>query len=169
MPVTNSTYSADAHTQADGRRYVTETHTLNVGGPEVRTYLAAVGADYQSIMNARVPRINEALASAEFYQTVLRDPAAISLAHQTAAEFADRFWSHVRAAYQSGSMIEYGRLLWWVYEMVLGGWLTSTQVRNSYNAAYGKSLNSTQWNALVSSRIQPAHDRYAALMAEGDL
>ena len=65
MPVTNSSYVLDGHTQADGRIYVTETHTLSVGNPMVIMYLAAVGADYNAIMNARVAGINEQLAEEE--------------------------------------------------------------------------------------------------------
>jgi len=65
MPVTNSSYVLDGHTQVDGRIYVTETHTLSVGNPMVIMYLSAVGADYNAIMNARVAGINEQLAEEE--------------------------------------------------------------------------------------------------------
>ena len=65
MAVVSSSYELDNHTQVDGRRYVTETHTLNVGQPVVIMYLAAVGADYQAIMDARVDQINAQLAEQE--------------------------------------------------------------------------------------------------------
>lgn len=65
MPVVSSSYTLDPHTQVDGRRYVTETHTLNAGGPVVVTYLAAVGEDYAAVMTARVAQINDMLAAQE--------------------------------------------------------------------------------------------------------
>lgn len=94
---------------------------------------------------------------------------ALNLRHQTAAQFAARFWARVRAAKQSGNQLEYHRLVWWVWAKIQAGDLTSDQVRLSYNAAYGKSLNTTQWNNLVSTRLVPMKDRYLAYLAEGDL
>lgn len=70
MPVQSSSYVADAHAQIDGRRYVTETHTLTAGEPVIVQYLAAVGADYAGIMAARVPSINASLAEAEAEQII---------------------------------------------------------------------------------------------------
>jgi hypothetical protein len=70
MPVASNSYVADAHTQADGRRYVTETHVLTAGAPVVVSYLAAVGADYAAIMAARVDQINESLAEQEAQQII---------------------------------------------------------------------------------------------------
>jgi hypothetical protein len=64
MPVISSSHVV-GHAQSDGRRYVTETHTLNVGAPVLIEYLAAVGADYVSIRDARVEQINTRLAEAE--------------------------------------------------------------------------------------------------------
>lgn len=65
MPVVSSSYALDPHTQVDGRRYVTETHTLNAAGPVVITYLAAVGENYDAVMTARVAQINDMLAAQE--------------------------------------------------------------------------------------------------------
>lgn len=65
MPVVSSSYALEPHTQVDGRRYVTEKHVLSAGEPVVITYLAAVGADYQSIMTQRVQQIDEMLAAEE--------------------------------------------------------------------------------------------------------
>jgi hypothetical protein len=39
----------------------------------------------------------------------------------------------------------------------------------SFNTAYGRSLNTTQWNSLVSTRFIPIKDRYLALLAETNL
>lgn|GEM_PF-4999962 len=94
---------------------------------------------------------------------------ALNLKHQTAAQFAARFWARVRAACQAGDKREYHRLVWWVWTQIQAGHLTSDQVRLSYNNAYGKSLNTTQWNNLVTTRFVPMKNRYLALLAEADL
>jgi len=51
----------------------------------------------------------------------------------------------------------------------LSGDLTDLQARNSFNAAFGRSLTAQQWTTLRANRITPAHDRYAAILAEGAL
>lgn len=94
---------------------------------------------------------------------------ALSLNHQTAAQFASRFWARARAAYQTGNKVEFARLITWVWQRVQAGDLTNDQVRLSYNAAYGKSLNTTQWNSLVNTWLVPMKDRYLAMLAEADL
>ena len=93
----------------------------------------------------------------------------LSLSHQTAAEFAARFWTRVRLAKQAGNQVEYCRLLHWLTEKLIAGDITDAQARNSFNAAFGRSLTAGQWATLRSSRITPAHDRYAAMLIEGDL
>lgn len=94
---------------------------------------------------------------------------ALNLQHQTAAQFAARFWAKVGNAYQRGDKIEFARLITWVWQRVQAGDLTNDQVRLSYNNAYGKSLNTTQWNSFVTTRLVPIKDRYLAMLAEADL
>lgn len=94
---------------------------------------------------------------------------ALTLHHQTAAEFAARFWQRLRSAYQAGDKLTYHRLVWWLWSRIQAGDLTSDQVRLSFNAAYGRGLNTTQWNNLVTTRFIPIKDRYIAWRAEGDL
>ena len=65
MSIVSSTYTLDNHTQIDGRRYVTELHTDHIGVAHLVEYLAPIGADYQSIANARADSIALALAEAE--------------------------------------------------------------------------------------------------------
>ena len=93
---------------------------------------------------------------------------ALNLQHQSAAEFAARFWLRV-AAVQGTDKIAFCRLMYWLTRRIVAGDITDTQARNSYNAAFGKSLTAGQWTTLRSSRITPAHDRYAAMLAEGDI
>lgn len=94
---------------------------------------------------------------------------ALNLRHQTAAEFAARFWERVRAARDRRDQIEYCRLLYWLTRRLVAGDITDAQARNSFNAAFNRTLNAAQWTNLRSTRITPAHDRYAAILAEGDL
>lgn len=94
---------------------------------------------------------------------------ALVLKYATGAQLADRYWTHLQDAYSTGDKLAYGRLLWWLEERLLAGDLTDTQARNTFNTAFGRSLTAGQWTTLRTSRIQPAHDRYAALLAEGAL
>jgi hypothetical protein len=94
---------------------------------------------------------------------------ALDLKHQTAAQFAARFWAKLKAAYQAGDKYTYHRMVWWIWARVQANDLTNDQVRQSFNAAYGRSLNTTQWNNLVQSRFIPIKDRYLAMLAEGAL
>ena len=94
---------------------------------------------------------------------------ALNLQHQTAAEFAARFWRAVRAAYASGDKIPFCRLLYWLERRLVAGDITDTGARTTYNDAFGKALTAGQWTTLRTNRIKPAHDRYAAMLAEGEL
>ena len=94
---------------------------------------------------------------------------ALDLKHQTAAEFAARFWAKLRTAYQNGDKLTYHRMVWWIWAKVQAGDLTNDQVLTSFNTAYGRSLNVAQWNSFVTSRLVPIKDRYLAFLAEGDL
>lgn len=94
---------------------------------------------------------------------------ALTLHHQTAAEFAARFWARVKAAKTSGDQPTYHRLLWWLENRIAAGDITDAGARVSFNAAFGRTLNAAQWTTLRTNRIKVAHARYAALLAEGDL
>lgn len=94
---------------------------------------------------------------------------ALTLRHQTAAQFAARFWAKLRAAYTSGDKITYSRMIWWLYGRVVAGDLTTNDVRVSLNNAYGRALTLAQWNTFVASTLKPIHDRYQAMLDEADL
>ena len=94
---------------------------------------------------------------------------ALNLRHQTATEFAARFWAAVRAARAAGNQIEYCRLLWWLERKLVAGDITDAGARASFNTAFDRTLNAAQWTSLRTTRIKVAHDRYAAMLAEGDL
>lgn len=94
---------------------------------------------------------------------------AINLVHQTAGQFADRFFARLQAAFENGNKVEFCRLIWWIYNRIQAGDLTSSQVRTAYNNYFNKSLTSTQWNALVAARFAPARDRYQAMLDEAQI
>ena len=94
---------------------------------------------------------------------------ALVLQHQTAAQFADRFWGRLQSVYSSGNKIEFARMIWWLYNRVQAGDFTSNEVRLSFNAAYGRSLNSAQWTTFTTTRLLPIRDRYQATIDEADL
>lgn len=94
---------------------------------------------------------------------------ALNLRHQTPAQFADRFWRRLQAAYAAGDQLTYHRMVWWIWSRIQAGDLTSNEVRLSFNAAFDRTLNTTQWNNLVTTRFVPMKDRYLALLAEGAL
>lgn len=172
MPVVSTSYAVDAHTQADGRRYVTETYVLSVGDPVRRTYLAPAGADYQAIMLARVLLLNAALAEREARANVNSDNAPAFI-EQTAAQFLSAFWNVLWDAYVSGQKFLYHRLVWRGWKWINDGHVTNAQMRDSFNAwrvANGKpTLTNAEWNTLVTNRLVPIKDRYLATLAEGKL
>jgi hypothetical protein len=90
---------------------------------------------------------------------------ALNLRHQTPAQFAARFWARARDA----DRVEFSRLMYWLTRRLVAGDLTDTQARNSFNTAFGRSLTAQQWTTLRANRITPAHDRWAAILAEGAL
>jgi len=166
MPVTSSSYTV-GNALPDGRVQVYETHSTPKG-PYTASYLAEVTDDKDAILAARVAGINETLKAWEFSEVIMSAPAVLNLVEQTGAQLAARFWERAKEAFKTDKFA-YGRLMWWLYEMVSAGYLTSAQVRTSYNTAFGKSLDTTAWNSLVTSRIVPAHDRYAAILAESEI
>ena len=91
---------------------------------------------------------------------------ALTLNHQTKAEFAARFWKRLDDAFSRGDKILFSKLVWWIYQRINAGDFTSNEVRLSYNAYFGRTLNTTQWNNLVTTRFQPARDRYKAILDE---
>jgi hypothetical protein len=94
---------------------------------------------------------------------------AITFKHQTGGQFAARFWRRIQDAFKSGNKPEFCRLIWWIYQRIQAGDFTSNEVRLSYNAFFGKSLNTTQWNTLVTTRFSPARDRWQAILDEGQI
>lgn len=91
---------------------------------------------------------------------------ALNLQHQTSTQFAARFWTRLKAAYERGDKFVYHFMVWWIWSRIQAGDFTNDQVRQSYNSFFGKSLTLAQWNTLVASRFVPIKDRYLAFLAE---
>ena len=85
---------------------------------------------------------------------------ALSLQHQTVAEFAERFWKQTRAAYDADDKPVYHHHVWWLRERIAAGDVTSTQARTAYNAAFGTSVDATTWANVYVPRFQVIADRY---------
>ena len=64
MPIVLSEIVEDS-VQADGRRYVRERHTDNLGRVQFVVYLAEAGANASATMTARVLDLDAALVAAE--------------------------------------------------------------------------------------------------------
>ena len=64
MPIVASEIIEDS-AQADGRRYIRERHTDDLGVSHDVTYLAELGTDEEAVMASRVAQIEEQLRQAE--------------------------------------------------------------------------------------------------------
>ena len=94
---------------------------------------------------------------------------ALTLHHQTPAEFASRFWRRVLSAQRAGDTLASHRLIWWLLERIVAGDIADAQARATFNAEFGQALSAAAWAALKTTKLQPMHDRYAALIAKADL
>ncbi len=92
---------------------------------------------------------------------------ALQLQHQTAAEFALRFWRKTREAFDAQDHYVYHRNIWWLWTKIQAGDVTSADARNAYNSAFGTALNPSQWNTLVTNKFVPVKDRFIAWQSEG--
>lgn len=166
MSIVSSTFTTGAP-QADGRTYVIEVHTDNVGLQYVVQYLAAVGADYTAVMTARAAQLSTQIADIEASNAI--DTVGLTLNYQTKAEFAARFWKLVDQSLQNSNRILFEKLMYWLIERIGDGTITDAQALSTFNTYFGRALTGAQWTTLKTNRIQPAHDRWAALIAEAAL
>lgn len=123
--------------QKDGRRYVLETHTDNLGVLHVVEYLAAVGADVDAILTARAVLIEADLEQIEVKQALDTD-ASPTLQYATMVQLGN----YVRSHYRDMSGLELARTARWIVNRINDGTFTDTQVRNFFG------LTLTQYNTL---------------------
>ena len=169
MPITSSAFAL-GQVQPDGRTAVTETHQDVPNGITVtRDYLAAVGADYAAILAARATQITAELARAEAYRETFAYAAGLAPTQQTKAQLVGRVWVIV-LGHQSGSnWAEFSRVMYWLTEKLTLGDLTDAQAMAAFNTVTGRALTGVQWTSLRTTRITPAHDRWANILAETSL
>jgi len=94
---------------------------------------------------------------------------ALKLRHQTAGEFAVRFWNAVQRAQGDGDKIEFSRLMYWIERKLVAGDITDAEVSKGFNAVFERAINATQWTQARTDRVKEAHGRYAAMLAEVNL
>ena len=166
MPITSSAFAL-GQVQPDGRTAVTETHQDVPNGITVtRDYLAAVGADYAAILAARAAQISVELARTEAYKETFVYTAGLAPAQQTKAQLVGRVWALVLGHQGSGNWVEFSRVMYWLTEKLTLGDLTDAQAMAAFNTVTGRALTGVQWTALRTTRITPAHDRWANVIAE---
>lgn len=115
MPVTNSQITED-RAQADGRRWVTESHTLSTGDVRKVTYLADAGLDAPQVMASRVPAINAAMVEEEFGRLVSHVSAGQSMmtfpfTDLTLAQGASRLFAHTLSLSDPRPMKSYAQVV----------------------------------------------------------
>jgi hypothetical protein len=168
VSIVSSQNFLDAHTQVDGTRYCRQVCTDSAGGSHQQLLRLSPGDDADARLADYAARLAVSLAEQEYRRVVSLD-APIVLAHQTKEELAARFWQELLEAYRDVDKVRMGYLIWWVYNQFSDGDFTSNQLRLTFNAAYERSLNVSQWNALVTNRLIPIHDRYQAMLDEAEL
>ncbi len=151
MAIVNSVFALES-VQVDGRRYVRETHTDNLGLQYVINYLAAVGANYSAIMTARAAVIALQIADQEYADNLERSTPLFN--YQTKTEFAARF----RAAYKAANKEQLARLAYWIIERINDGTFTDAQVQNAFG------LTNPQYTAM-KARAQTLHDDWSVILA----
>jgi hypothetical protein len=167
MSIVSSVHVVDP-AQIDGRAYVTEIHTDHLGGVYTASYLAAVGTDYVAVRTQRAAALEVSLAESEC-RRVIQLNLTLTLNHQTQAQFAARFWARVRDARGNSEIVNWSRMIWWLIERINAGDITDAGARTTFNTAFNRSLTAGQWTTFKTDRLIPIHDRYAAMLAEGDL
>lgn len=92
-------------------------------------YLAAVGANYTTIMNARAAALAVTLADVEAQQKVEIDANPAPFRFQTASEFAQR----LRAFYKVASDLQCAKIATWILNRLDDGSVTDAQLKNVFN------------------------------------
>lgn len=150
-----SSISTIGHAQVDGRKYVTETHTDHLGNVYQIEFgpVTVANVDLAALRAARAATLVTQLADQEFKDRLTR-VAALGLQHQTASEFATR----LRELYRGLSQDNASRLAWWIIEMIVGAFVTDTQVRNAFGMTVGQYTT-------FKAKMQTLHDDWAVIIA----
>lgn len=140
--------------QKDGRAWVQETHTDNIGLKYVIRYLAAVGLDTATVLAARAITLADDIANAEIAANVAAVVANGSLAvlafnYSTAAQGR----TALRAAYLTATRVD---------AIMIGDFL-STLTDAQLQAAF--SMTAGQVTTLRTNKLTPAASAAATIRA----
>lgn len=152
MAIVLSTHALGS-VQADGRRYVLEDHTDQIGRHYLAEYLAAVGADYVAIRTARAAEISQRLIDLEIAQALLIDADPV-LIYATKIAFV----GPLREAYRRAVKDECARLAAWALNRIDSSWVTEAQVQNAFGLTAG------QWTTL-KAKMTTLRTNYLAVEA----
>lgn len=153
MTVTSSTFAQES-LQKDGRRWVTETHTLTGGATVPVRYLLAVAGDASAIMTARAPIIAAQAVEDEAVANFNRD-GALTVVQQTAAQFAARFRQEVANASQQWACY----LAWWLLRRIAAGQITDAQCQTAFN------MTASAWTTFKTNTLTPRSNAWVAMLA----
>lgn len=157
MAITLSTFSVGP-AQVDGRHYIAEKHTDNVGLVYVYEYLGdatQTDVDRTNIMNARATDLASALAIQEYLNRVSVDGWPGPLVYQTAAQFANK----LRFEYRNSSQQRVAYLAYWLLNRINDGTFTDLQVQNAFG------MTAVQYSTFKTNQLIPLHDHWAAVLA----
>lgn len=153
MSIVSSSLIAEG-AQADGRRWIAETHTDNIGLKYVIRYLADVGLDTAAVLAARAITLASDIANAEIAQNVAAVVANGSLAvltfnYSTALQGRNA----LRAAYLTATQVQ---------AIMIGDFLSSL-TDAQLQAAF--SMTAGQVTTLRTNKLTPAASAAATIRA----
>lgn len=143
MPIVSSGFTV-GHQQRDGRMYIQEQHTDNVGIVHFVEYLGSLGqtdAERMNIMNARALQIDEQLKAQEVLDCISLDRLTTVYIDKTMLA------SRIRELYRNGEMVFLVRIARWIRRRIVAGGFTEDQVRNAFG------LTQAQWDALKAKMM----------------
>lgn len=153
MPIVSSDHVVGPP-QADGRVYVTETHTDQYGLTYTAEYIAdPLTADYIAVRDARATAMSAQLIDREV-RAMLVLGAPLAFRYAAASDLAAGF----RAAYKFAKKVESGRLAKWILDHIDAADFTDAQVRNVFGLSAGQYTT-------LKAKFTTYRDAYNALVA----
>jgi hypothetical protein len=155
VSIVSSTFAVGA-AQKDGRVFVLEKHTDNLGIVWPRSYgPVAANSNFASIMATAATQIALQIEVNEYLTKVAADASPLPFVYQTAAQFAAKY----RFDYQNSLGFSAAYLAYWIINRINAGDFTDLQVQNAFG------LTSTQYTTLKITKFVPQHDAYASALA----
>lgn len=153
MPATLISSYVIGHPQADGRRYIVETHVDQYTIARVLEYLAAIGTDYDALLATHKAALASLVESLEI-NAMLQLGAPLTLKYVTKAQLGNAF----RARYKDATRDEACRLAKWLLDHIDAGDFTDAQVQTFFGLT-------TQQYTDMKARASLLRDDYNAMLA----